>query len=199
MLPSVDFTVTSYGAQQCSVIAATNPCTGTSSPTSPGANQTDAAGAFDSSYSLDALLTNPATPRQQDQNYLPALSEAGVPVAKRIFGLGYYLRPCMVEFIGCTNVLMENYHTNNTPFWRHHPNIVTRGVMADSIGPNNDGFDSNACSNVLCDTVTFNTGDDCIAIKSGKALDTEYGHVAERRQPHGRGLRQFAACRQSNQ
>jgi polygalacturonase len=50
----------------------------------------------------DALLTSPVTPWQQDQNYLPALSEAGVPVERRIFGLGHYLRPCMVEFIGCT-------------------------------------------------------------------------------------------------
>ncbi|KVK75920.1 endopolygalacturonase [Burkholderia cepacia] len=131
------------------------------------------------SDALYAKLTNPATPWQQDQNYLPALSEAGVAVEARIFGLGHYLRPCMVEFIGCTNVLMENYRTENTPFWQHHPtnckNVVIRGVTVDSIGPNNDGFDPDACDMVLCENVTFNTGDDCIAIKSGKDLDTEYG------------------------
>ncbi|WP_414696392.1 glycoside hydrolase family 28 protein [Paraburkholderia sp.] len=131
------------------------------------------------SDTLYAQLTSPTTPWQEDQNYLPALSEAGVPVAKRIFGVGHYLRPCMVEFIGCTNVLMENYATNNTPFWQHHPtdcrNVVIRGVTTNSIGPNNDGFDPDACDTVLCDGVTFNTGDDCIAIKSGKDLDTQYG------------------------
>jgi len=131
------------------------------------------------SDALYALLTSLTTPWQQDQNYLPALSEAGVPIAQRIFGIGHYLRPCMVEFIGCTNVLMENYRTNNTPFWQHHPtdckNVVIRGVTVDSIGPNNDGFDPDACNNVLCDGVIFNTGDDCIAIKSGKDLDTQYG------------------------
>ncbi|MCA8227349.1 glycoside hydrolase family 28 protein [Burkholderia vietnamiensis] len=128
---------------------------------------------------LYALLTSPVTPWQQDQNYLPALSEAGVPVERRIFGLGHYLRPCMVEFIGCTNVLMENYQTQNTPFWQHHPtasrNVVIRGVTTNSIGPNNDGFDPYACTDVLCERCTFNTGDDCIAIKSGKDRDTEYG------------------------
>ncbi|KVF31403.1 glycoside hydrolase family 28 protein [Burkholderia vietnamiensis] len=128
---------------------------------------------------LYALLTSPVTPWQQDQNYLPALSEAGVPVERRIFGLGHYLRPCMVEFIGCTNVLMENYQTQNTPFWQHHPtasrNVVIRGVTTNSIGPNNDGFDPDACTDVLCERCTFNTGDDCIAIKSGKDRDTEYG------------------------
>ncbi|TDY22365.1 polygalacturonase [Paraburkholderia sp. BL6665CI2N2] len=131
------------------------------------------------SDALYAQLTSPTTPWQEDQNYLPALSEAGVPIAQRIFGVGHYLRPCMVEFIGCMNVLMENYCTNNTPFWQHHPtdckNVVIRGVTTNSIGPNNDGFDPDACDNVLCDSVTFNTGDDCIAIKSGKDLDTQYG------------------------
>ena len=128
---------------------------------------------------LYALLTNPVTPWQQDQNYLPCLSEAGVPTEQRIFGLGHYLRPCMVTFIGCTNVLMENYQTNNTPFWQHHPvasrNVVIRGVLADSSGLNNDGFDPDACDTVLCENVEFNTGDDCIAIKSGKNLDTGFG------------------------
>ena len=131
------------------------------------------------SAALYALLTNPVTPWQQDQNYLPALSEAGVPIASRIFGLGHYLRPCMVEFLSCTNVLMESYQTNNTPFWQHHPtactNVVIRNVLADSIGPNNDGFDPEACNNLLCTGMTFNTGDDCIAVKSGKNLDIEFG------------------------
>jgi polygalacturonase len=52
---------------------------------------------------------------------------------------------------------------------------VIRTVTVDSIGPNNDGFDPDACDMVLCDSVVFNTGDDCIAIKSGKNLDNEYG------------------------
>ena len=100
-------------------------------------------------------------------------------IEQRISGLGHYPRPCMVTFIGCTDVLMENYQTNNTPFWQHNPincrNIVIRGVKADSTGLNNDGFDPDACDNVLCENVEFNTGDDCIAIKSGKNLDTQYG------------------------
>ena len=131
------------------------------------------------SDALYALLTSPVTPWQQDQNYLPALSEAGVPVEKRIFGLGHYLRPCMVEFINCRNVLMADYQTQSTPFWQHHPtactDVVFRGVSPNSIGPNNDGFDPDACTNVLVEDCTFNTGDDCIAIKSGKDRDTEYG------------------------
>jgi polygalacturonase len=124
-------------------------------------------------------LTDPQTPWQQDQNYLPALSEAGVPVERRVFGLGHYLRPCMLELVGCTDVLLEGYTTRNTPFWQNHPvgctNVVIRGVTADSIGPNNDGLDPDSCRNLLCEGVTFNTGDDCIAIDSGKDLDVGLG------------------------
>ena len=124
-------------------------------------------------------LTDPQTPWQRDENYLPALSEAGVPVQRRAFGLGHYLRPCMIELLGCTDVLLENYCTQNTPFWQHHPtgctNLAIRGVTADSIGPNNDGFDPDSCRNVLCEHVTFNTGDDCIAIDSGKDRDVGLG------------------------
>jgi polygalacturonase len=114
-----------------------------------------------------------------DPRYLPALSEAGVPVARRVFGIGHYLRPCMIELIGCTDVLLEGYRVVDAPFWQHHPvacrNLRISKVNMDSLGPNNDGFDPEACDTVLVDRCSFNTGDDCIAIKSGKNLDTQYG------------------------
>jgi polygalacturonase len=114
-----------------------------------------------------------------DDAYLPALSEAGVPLAKRVFGVGHYLRPPMIQLIGCTNVLLEGYQVIHTPFWQHHPvacrNLAIRKVHANSLGPNSDGFDPEACDTVLVEGCQFNTGDDCIAIKAGKNLDTQYG------------------------
>jgi polygalacturonase len=114
-----------------------------------------------------------------DTRYLPALSEAGVPVAKRVFGIGHYLRPCMIELIGCTDVLLEGYHVVASPFWLHHPvdcrNVRFSKVNMESTGPNNDGFDPESCDTVLVEGCTFNTGDDCIAIKSGKNRDTQPG------------------------
>jgi polygalacturonase len=114
-----------------------------------------------------------------DARYLPALSEAGVPPERRIFGLGHYLRPSMIEFVDCSDVLMQGYKVVNTPFWIHHPvnsrNIRFANVRMDSMGPNSDGFDPDSCDTVLVEHCLFNTGDDCIAIKSGKNRDTGYG------------------------
>jgi polygalacturonase len=114
-----------------------------------------------------------------DAQYLPALSEAGVPLSKRVFGIGHYLRAPMIQLIGCTNVLLQGYHVMRTPFWMHHPvhcrNLVIRKVHCESHGPNSDGFDPEACDHVLVDGCTFDTGDDCIAIKAGKDLDTQFG------------------------
>jgi len=114
-----------------------------------------------------------------DGSLLPALSEAGVPPEKRVFGLGHYLRPSMIQFVDCTDVLMQGYMVVNTPMWIHHPlnsrNVHIDRVRMDSIGPNSDGIDPESCDTVLVSGCEFNTGDDCIAIKSGKNRDTHYG------------------------
>ncbi|MDL2354709.1 MAG: glycoside hydrolase family 28 protein [Pseudomonadota bacterium] len=114
-----------------------------------------------------------------DTRYLPALSEAGLPVARRAFGIGHYLRPCLIELVGCSDVLLDGYQATASPFWIHHPvncrNVRISNVNMESIGPNNDGVDPESCDTVLVDGCTFNTGDDCIAIKSGKNRDTQYG------------------------
>jgi polygalacturonase len=116
---------------------------------------------------------------RSDARFLPALSEAGVPVAHRVFGIGHFLRPCMIEFVGCTDVLMQGYQVVDSPFWQHHPvasrNVHISRVRMDSMGPNNDGFDPESCDTVLVSECLFNTGDDCIAIKSGKNRDTREG------------------------
>ncbi|MDR3435921.1 glycoside hydrolase family 28 protein [Telmatospirillum sp.] len=124
---------------------------------------------------LAALIQGTGTAYTQDALYLPALSEASVPVSQRIFGVGHALQPCAIEFYNCTNVLMDGYQVTNTPFWQHHPtncrNVVMRNVTANSHGPNNDGIDVECCNYVLLEGCTFDTGDDCVAIEAGKDLD----------------------------
>ncbi|MEG0082468.1 MAG: glycoside hydrolase family 28 protein [Massilia sp.] len=128
---------------------------------------------------LQASIQGDGDRWQTDSRYLPALSEAGVPVERRVFGHGHYLRPCMIELIGCSKVLLQGYQVNAAPFWLHHPvncrDLVIRRVNMESLGPNSDGFDPEACDGVLVDECHFNNGDDCIAIKAGKNRDTQHG------------------------
>jgi polygalacturonase len=63
----------------------------------------------------------------------------------------------------------------DSPFWVLHPvlcrNVTVRGVTVDSWNGNNDGCDPDSCSDVLIEDCVFRTGDDSIAIKSGRDQD----------------------------
>ena len=118
------------------------------------------------------------TPSQLDKNCRPLLkkyNDSQTPVEKRQMGEGYYLRPQFISFINCKNVKLEDFTITNSPFWVLHPllseNVIVRGVTVNSEGPNNDGCDPESCKNVLIENCTFNTGDDCIALKSGRDFD----------------------------
>jgi polygalacturonase len=50
-------------------------------------------------------------------------------------------------------------------------NVIVRGVRVVSSGPNNDGCDPESSTDVLVEDSLFDTGDDCIAIKSGRNAD----------------------------
>ena len=100
------------------------------------------------------------------------LGEEGVPVEERIFGDGSYIRPNFIEPYNCRNVLIEGVTVTNSPMWCLHPtlceNVTIRGVRVVSHGPNNDGCNPESCRDVLIEDCYFDTGDDCIAIKSGR-------------------------------
>lgn len=118
------------------------------------------------------------TPSQLDAPNVPGLvsmGAQGVPVEKRVFGDGFYLRPSFVEPNECENVLIQGVKIINAPFWVIHPmkskNVIVDGVHIKSHGPNNDGCDPEYSKNVVIKNCTFDTGDDCIAIKAGKNAD----------------------------
>jgi polygalacturonase len=99
----------------------------------------------------------------------------GVPVADRVFGEGHNLRPNFVQPYRCKNVLIEGVTIINSPMWELHPvlctNVTVRKVTINSHGPNNDGCDPESCRDVLIEGCRFDTGDDCIALKSGRNND----------------------------
>ena len=97
------------------------------------------------------------------------------PSAKEYSAKAHYLRPQFIQPYRCQNVLIEGVTITNSPMWEIHPvlckNVTVQKVTINSHGPNNDGCDPESCTDVLIKDCSFNTGDDCIAIKSGRNGD----------------------------
>lgn len=103
------------------------------------------------------------------------MAERGAPVAERVFGDGSYLRPMMVQFQNCARVLVEGVTLRDAPCWTLHPvlcrDVTVRDVTVYGHGPNTDGCDPESVDGMVIERCTFDCGDDCIAIKSGRNAD----------------------------
>jgi unsaturated rhamnogalacturonyl hydrolase len=110
-----------------------------------------------------------------DRDRLVEMVAAGTPPDQRVFGAGHFLRPNFIQPYRCTNVLIEGVTLVNSPMWEIHPvlctNVTVRKVTVKTLGPNNDGCNPESCRDVLIEDCLFETGDDCIAIKSGRNDD----------------------------
>lgn len=110
-----------------------------------------------------------------DRELLFRMAEQGVPVQERIFGEDHYLRVNFIQPYKCKNVLIQGITIKRSPMWQIHPvlceNVTVQNVTVTSHGPNNDGCNPESSKDVLIKNCYFDTGDDCIAIKSGRNAD----------------------------
>lgn len=88
----------------------------------------------------------------------------------------YPLRhPALIEPIGCNNIRFEDFSTSYRLMWSIHPtycdNISIKNLTIRSTGGNGDGIDVDSCKHVRIDNCDIETGDDCIAIKSGRGME----------------------------
>lgn len=88
--------------------------------------------------------------------------------------LKLFLRPVMVSFVQCNNVLLQGVLFENSPSWNIHPlmceNVIVDGVFIrnPAYAQNGDGLDLESCKNALIINSTLDVGDDAICLKSGK-------------------------------
>ena len=88
---------------------------------------------------------------------------------------GSNVRPHLIQFNRCRNVLMDGVRIRESPFWMihlyHSENCVVRNVSAYAHGHNNDGVDVDMSQNVLIEKCSFDQGDDGIVLKAGRNAD----------------------------
>lgn len=110
--------------------------------------------------------------KSRERRDLHQLAPRGVPVEQRVFGTpADGIRPNFVVLMNCRNVLLEGFTIGSGANWTLHPvyceNVIVRRVHVLTDGPNNDGIDPDSCRNVLIEHCEFDTGDDCVVLKSG--------------------------------
>jgi polygalacturonase len=80
--------------------------------------------------------------------------------------------PALIEFTNCKNVRVEDCNTQQFGMWSIHPvyceNITFKNLVIKSGA---DGIDVDSCRHTVIDGCTFDTGDDCISLKSGRGAE----------------------------
>lgn len=83
--------------------------------------------------------------------------------------------PTLIEPISCKNVRIEGITVTQNNMWTIHPtyceDVVISHVTFETVSWNSDGIDPDSSRRVTIDGCTFSTGDDNIAIKSGKGQE----------------------------
>lgn len=113
--------------------------------------------------------------QKKDKLLTRTMNNENVPLNHRIFGKGHFLRPQLIQFYECSNILVDGIKITNSPFWCLHlvfsDNAVIRNIRYDAQNLNNDGVDVESTKNVLIENVDFDNHDDNVAIKSGRDLE----------------------------
>lgn len=105
------------------------------------------------------------------------MAKTNPPLERRVFGEKESgIRPSFIQFINCNRIMIEGVEINDGPMWTVHPiysqNILIRHVsIRTEKGKNTDGVVIDSSRNALIEDSFFSTGDDSIAIKSGRDKD----------------------------
>ena len=107
---------------------------------------------------------------------LYTMASTDVPVEKRQMAVGENnLRPHLIHFNRCRNVLLDGFKIRESPFWTIHIYMCNGGIARNldvkAHGHNNDGIDLEMTRNFLVEDCTFDQGDDAVVIKAGRNQD----------------------------
>ncbi|MBE5866648.1 MAG: glycoside hydrolase family 28 protein [Lachnospiraceae bacterium] len=123
------------------------------------------------------------------KDYIESLNEEELATFDRgITTINGRLRGRLIEMRNTENVVISNVNLGKGPYWNVHfiycDNVVVHGCSINTRGIHNgDGLNPDSSTNVTVFDCSFDTGDNCIAIKSGRNPE---GNVVNRPTKHVR-------------
>jgi polygalacturonase len=109
-----------------------------------------------------------------DANHIAVVGPGKISGNPALGGRQMPRHPVLIEPINCTDVRLEDFSTEYRSMWSIHPtycqDIVARDLTIRSTGGNGDGIDVDSCKHVRIENCDIATGDDCIALKSGRGM-----------------------------
>ena len=88
---------------------------------------------------------------------------------------GANVRPQLLQFNRCANVLLDGFRIRESPFWMihlfHSENCTIRNLDTYAHGHNSDGVDVEMTRNVLIENCRFDQADDGVVLKAGRNAD----------------------------
>ncbi|HYW94762.1 MAG TPA: glycosyl hydrolase family 28 protein [Bacteroidales bacterium] len=132
-------------------------------------------------WSMNGEDQRKASGRLASYEKVREVNHEGLPLNERHFDrIGRdFLRPPLLQFFLCKNVMVEGIKLNNSPFWVVHPvfseNLIFRDLFYDSNNVNNDGVDVETSKNVLIENINFYNHDDNVVIKAGRDREGREG------------------------
>jgi len=128
--------------------------------------------------SNDGKVWWPSREAYAGEEYVKQLKEKSNVTADDYLAARDFLRPYMVYFIKCKQVLLEGITFRNSPKFVFYPNncrdltMDKVNVYNDYAAQNGDGIDISACKNVVIYNCTVSAGDDGICMKSSGKTET---------------------------
>lgn len=115
-------------------------------------------------------------PHLEALKQLYTMASTDVPVDKRQMAVGEnHLRPHLIHFNRCKNVMLDGFKIRESPFWTIHLYMCDGGIVRNldvkAHGHNNDGVDLEMSRNFLIEDCSFDQGDDAVVIKAGRNRD----------------------------
>ena len=110
-----------------------------------------------------------------DANHIAIIGPGKISGNPTLGGRQMPRRPVLIEPINCTVVGLEGFSTEYRSMWSIHPTycekVFASNLTIRSMGGNGDGIDVDSCKHVIIKNCDIATGDDCIALKSGRGME----------------------------